>query len=219
MTDRRAALCLHGLGVSPRHLRPLVRVLARDYDVRAPFLPLGLPVERVAASVSPRLVAGEPVVFANSMGCQVAVELAISDPGAVTGLVLVGPTADPAAPTLRRQLARLVVDSSRETVALNWVTATDYVRRGPLRTLRSARLMLEHPIEARLPLVDVPAVVVRGERDPIVPEPWAVRVAELLRAPLVVVPGGAHASHFTHPELVASAASCLGPISGRRPTR
>ena len=208
MREPVPALCLHGLGVSPRHLRPLVTVLAKDRPVDAPELPLGVPVETLAALADDRL-RQRSVVFANSMGCQVAVELALRARERVAALVLVGPTADPAAPTLRQQFARLAHDSLHEPAALNWVVASDYLRRGARQTLRSAREMLRHRIDARAELVDAPGVVVRGERDPIVPQPWAEEVARQLRCDVAVVPGAAHAAHFTHPEAVVAAARPL----------
>ena len=206
MSDATPALCLHGLGVSPRHLRPLVRVLARERHVEAPTLPLGVGVGELAA-LADELLGAQAVVFANSMGCQVAVELALRARERVAALVLVGPTPDPAAPTLRRQFARLALDSTREPAALNWVVASDYLRRGPRNTLRSAREMLQHRIGERAPLVDVAALVVRGERDPIVSQPWANELARRLHGEIAVIPGAAHAAHFTHPEDVVAAAA------------
>ena len=144
-------------------------------------------------------------VFAHSLGCQAAVEVAVLRPDLVTSLVLVAPTADPVAPTLRAHFVRLVRDLPLEPVDLNVVVAADYVRNGPLRTLRGARLMLAHDMRRRLPLVEVPAVVVRGARDPIVPQRWAEEVARLLPdATVVVVPDAAHCAPYTHPDAVAA---------------
>jgi pimeloyl-ACP methyl ester carboxylesterase len=199
-----SVLCLHGLGVSPRYLAPLVGVLRRDREVAAPRLPQGLPVERWA-ELAVAGITGPVTVFANSLGCQAAVEIAIRRPELVRSLVLVGPTWDPSAPTLRQHLARLALDAVREPPKLNWVVATDYLRGGPLRTVRGARLMLDHPMVERLPLVSAPAVVVRGERDPIVPKVWAEQVASLLPdATSREIPGAAHCAHFTHPREVAA---------------
>ena len=190
--------------MSPRHLEPLVAVLRRERPVVAPHLPQGVPVERWAELALAAVT--EPVtVFANSVGCQAAVEVALRRPELVRSLVLVGPTWDPAAPRLRQQFARLSIDALREPAGLNRLVATEYIRNGPLRTLRGARCMLEHPIAERLPLVEAPAVVVRGERDPIVSQSWADRVTALLPdGVLCVIPGAAHCAHFTHPEEVAA---------------
>ena len=211
----RPVVGVHGLGVSTRHLEPLLRTLARRRGVRAPDLPgfgrserppRPLSVEELAAFLERWLDAERlrrvPLV-ANSLGCQVAVELALRAPERVTALVLVGPTFDPAAPTLLRQAARLLVDSTREPIRLNAVVATDYLRAGPLRTVAAARLGLAHPIAERLAGVTAPTLVVRGARDPIVPLRWGERAAQLLpRGRLAVVPHAAHAAHFSYPERV-----------------
>jgi pimeloyl-ACP methyl ester carboxylesterase len=200
------ALCVHGLGVSPRHFRPLIDVLSSDRRVVAPTLPQGVAPDELARLLDER-IDERTVVFANSMGCQTAVELALRAPERIAGLVLVGPTPDPAAPTLVGQFARLAHDSVRESAGLNYVVVTDYIRRGPVRTLRSAKHMLRHPMRERANDVRVPAVVVRGERDPIVSPAWAEDLARALRAEVIAVPRAAHAAHFTHPREVAAAAA------------
>ncbi|HVM18132.1 MAG TPA: alpha/beta fold hydrolase [Gaiellaceae bacterium] len=204
---------IHGLGVSTRHLRPILEALAPHRRVVALDLPgfgrserppRALGVETLATVVRAWLAGigvGRGVLLGNSMGCQVAVEVAVRWPALVDRLVLVGPTRDPAAPTLARQLARLALDSTRESARLNGVVASDYLRAGPVRTARAARAMVRHPIERRLPLVQAPVLVVRGSRDPIAPAAWAEHVAALAPAGrAAVVPGAAHAAHFTHPE-------------------
>ena len=200
---------VHGLGVSTRYLRPSLARLARERAVYAPDLPgfgrserptQALDVVEHARFVSAWMdVIGveRAALFANSMGCQVAVEVAIREPDRAACLVLVGPTADPAARTLVRQLGRLALDSTREPVALNWVVTTDYLRAGPRRTLLTARHMLRHRVEERLPLVQAPTLVVRGERDPIVPQAWAAQAAGLApRGRLAVVDRASHCAHF-----------------------
>jgi len=61
-------------------------------------------------------------------------------------------------------------------------------------------------IESKLPAVPVPALVVRGGVEPIVPPRWAALAAELLpRGELAVLPGSPHNS-------VYSAADRLVPV-------
>ncbi|MDQ3880940.1 MAG: alpha/beta hydrolase, partial [Chloroflexota bacterium] len=56
----------------------------------------------------------------------------------------------------------------------------------------------------KLPCVRVPTLVVRGGRDPIVPQAWAEEVARLLpRGRLVVIPGAAHAVNHDAPAALA----------------
>ena len=202
--------------MSRRYFRPLREELARAVDAHAPDLPgfgdaprppRALTVPELAEALATGVEdAGlrHTVAVANSMGCQVAVELAIGRPDLVHALVLVGPTVDPAASSLARHAARLLRDAPREPAALLAVVTADYLRAGPVRVLRSARRMLEHRIEVRLPLVPQPAVVVRGARDPIVPQRWALDAASLLpRGRLEVVPGAAHVAHWSHPTSIA----------------
>lgn len=179
-------------------------MLERDGPVLAPDLPRDRSIEDHAAWLGDwtRDAGAERSVYvANSLGCQIAVELAVTQPERVVALVLVGPTTDPSARSLLRQAWRLARDVVREPPSLLAVVALDYARTGPLRTTRWARRMLEHRIEERLPEVRVPTLVVRGARDPIVPRRWAEEVARLVpRGELVELPGAAHAAHFTHPE-------------------
>ena len=217
--------------MSRRYFRPLRDELAGAVDVHAPDLPgfgdaprppRALTVPELAEALAGTAAdAGldEAVVVANSMGCQVAVELAIRRPELVRALVLVGPTVDPAGASLARHTARLLADVPREPLALTAVVAVDYVRAGPLRTLRSARRMIEHRIETRLPLVRQEAIVVRGSRDPIAPQRWAAEAAVLLpRGRVEVVPGAAHAAHWSHPAKVAAIALSLAGTSAAAET-
>ena len=220
---------VHGLGVSTRHLRPLLEALARHRGVVAPDLPgfggsdrpaRALGVEALTAFVDAWLDAvglGRAPLWGNSLGCQILVELAVNRPERVGPLVLVGPTFDPGAPGLARQGLRLLADSMREPPALDWVVVSDYLRAGPLRTVATARRGLEHPMEARLARVRVPTLVVRGERDPIVSQEWAERAAALLPfGRLAVIPGAPHAAHFAAPERVLDAMLAFLDEDGRR---
>ena len=183
--------------------------MARSFTVLAPDLPgygrsatpprpLDIPELAQAVRVWLDLAGIESAtVLGNSLGCQIAVELALQSPRRVDSLVLVGPTMDPGAPTIRGQFARLVRDAVREPISLNLVEARDYVRMGPVRILSTARFALADPFEAKLPRIAQPALVLRGERDPIVSQEWAERVVELLLAGrFAVVAGAPHAAHW-----------------------
>ncbi|HEU5363734.1 MAG TPA: alpha/beta hydrolase [Gaiellaceae bacterium] len=188
---------VHGLGVSHRYFARLRRLLPA---AAAPDLAGGT-VDVLTWSLEAALA--EPsLLVANSLGCQVAAELAVRRPGLVRGLVLIGPTWDPGAPTVFRQFLRLANGSYREPLSLLPVLAYEYARWGPRRLLRTARSMLDHPVADRLACVRVPAVVVRGEHDTICSPPWARLAAGVARARLVQVPGAAHAVHWSHPEAV-----------------
>lgn len=211
---------VHGLGVSGRYLVPVAEELARSRRVFLPDLP------GFGRSAPPRDVLDVPglrralvawldsagiertPLLANSLGCQLVVDLAVAAPERVEALVLVGPTVDPAARSLARQALRLVSTAPFETLPLDALVVAEYASR-PLRTLRTARLMLRDRIEDKLPLVRAPVLVVRGEHDRIAPRAWATEAARLAGGRLEVLPGG-HALNFTRPvELAALTLSFL----------
>jgi pimeloyl-ACP methyl ester carboxylesterase len=192
---------VHGLGVGARYLRPLEAELGPG--TRVPELREPLPIADLALRLADEFD-GPGAVVANSMGCQVAAELAVRRPELVESLVLVGPTVDPQAHSVSRYVVRLLVDAWYEPPSLTAIVVRDYLAMGPLDVLRQARHALAHRLEAVLPLVHQPAVVVRGAHDPLCPAEWAREAASLLpNGRLLTIAGAAHAAHYSHPREVA----------------
>jgi pimeloyl-ACP methyl ester carboxylesterase len=208
---------VHGYGVSSRYFVPLAARLAPTLRVFAPDLPghgdsesadAPLSVPRLAAALDAWMEAWdlrEAVLVGQSMGGQIATELAIRAPGRVAGLVLVAPTVDPHARSARQQIARAARTAFAERPLLDTWAALDYVRAGPRLIVRELRHMLAHRLEELLPALDVPTRVVCGAHDRITPRAWAESVAARLGgAPLVTVPDVAHAVQYDAPEAVAA---------------
>jgi pimeloyl-ACP methyl ester carboxylesterase len=206
-----------GYGMSSRYMVPLAEVLACDFRVYAPDLPgfgrsdkpkraLDIPelADALAAWMS-ALGLGPAVLIGNSLGCQILIEAALRHGERVACLILQGPTPDPAACSAARQVLRQVqVGRYDGTPRMSWIALTDFVTAGPRRLLATFRYYLRYPIEARLPLVRTPALVVRGTRDALVPPSWATAAADLLpRGRLIQVPGAAHVMNFHAPERFA----------------
>jgi pimeloyl-ACP methyl ester carboxylesterase len=203
-------VCVHGIGVTGAYFLPLARALAEAGrravvpDLpgwgRSPRPPRALDVCELAdallAFLDQEQLDRVPLV-ANSMGCQIVLELAVRSPERVASLVLVGPTVDPHWRSVRQQVPRFVLDCVREPPSLLAIIALDYATFGPLRFVATARAALRDRPEEKLPRVDVPALVVRGERDGFVSQRWCEDAARLLpRGRLVVVRGVAHAAHY-----------------------
>ncbi len=210
-------VCVHGIGVTGRYFEPLADVLASDHRVLVPDLPgwgrspkpsraLSLPelADALVDFLAAEGVTSPVPVVANSLGCQISVELALRHPGRISSLVLIGPTVDPRWRTALLQTRSFVLDGLREPLSLWWIIATDYARMGLLRFARTARFALRQPIEQLLPRVTMPSLVVRGEYDKFSSQLWCEYAAELLpHGSLTVIDGAAHAVHYSHPRLVA----------------
>lgn len=219
-----AVVLVHGIVVSSRYMIPVANELAGFASVWAPDLPgFGrsskprrvLDVPELADALAAWMeVSGldRPAVLGNSFGCQVAVDLAIRQPGRVSRLVLVGPTVDRHARTAPRQIWRWAQSAFHERPSLPFVVARDALDSRPRRIWRTFRHSLRDMVEEELPRIDVPALVVRGARDPIVSQRWAEEVAALLpRGRLVVVPETGHALNYSAPrDLAALAREFLG---------
>jgi pimeloyl-ACP methyl ester carboxylesterase len=208
---------VHGLGMSGRYMLPLARRLAPHVPVLVPDLPgFGasssvwppLAVTGLARGLHAwldALAVPDAVLVGHSLGCQVAVALALHRPERVQRLVLVAPTIDAGARRAAPQGARLARDLPREPARLLALGSLDYLRGGLPRGLATFRHALHDPVERALARLRSPVLVVRGEHDPVVPQAWAQRVAGL--APggrLTVVPGAPHAPNFSHPAAVAA---------------
>ena len=198
--------------VSGRYLLPMAVELAADLPVIVPDLPgyglsdpapAGPDLATLAdAVVECALVAGHERVslVGNSFGAQVVVEAALRHPGCVERVALLAPTVDPAARSLLRQYARWQRNAPDEHPSCGVLMARDLVDLGLPRAARLLRLMLDEPIEDRLPHVGCPALVIHGGRDRVVPARWARHAVKLLpRGELAVVAGYAHMAHYSGP--------------------
>jgi hypothetical protein len=149
-------------------------------------------------------------VLGNSFGCQIAVELAIRRPDVIASLTLVGPTVDPAAPTAMGQVRRWASDLLREDPRQLPMILTDVRDAGPRRVLRTLRHSVDHRIDRRLPLVEAPVLILRGEYDPIAPAEWTAQAASMAAdGRSADVPGAAHNAVTTAGTLVAERAAAF----------
>lgn len=194
-----SVVLVHGLGVSHRYFARLREVLPASL---APDL-AGDSIAALTDSLA-RAAPERATYIANSLGCQLAVELAVREPARVERLVLVGATWDPIAASIPGQLARILADAVFEPPSLLPSIVGDYVRWGPRRLFATARSALRDPFAEKLPRVEALTFIVRGEHDPVCTRPWAERMTSLIsRARLVEIAGAGHAAHWSHPRRVA----------------
>ncbi len=150
------------------------------------------------------------VLVGHSASCQIVVEAAVRSPDRVAGLVLVGPTTDPRADRWPRLAGRWLRTAAWERPHQVPLLVRDYTRTGPARMARAMDAARRHRIEAALPLVRCPALVVRGRHDRIAPADWTATLAATApRGRATSLPAGAHMVPITHPGDLALA---IGPF-------
>ena len=211
-----AIVLLPGLALSGHYMLPVGAELARRLPVYVPDLPgyartspraaLDMPeLADVVVAWMDHLGLDPVVVVGNSMGCQVAVEMAVRHPQRVSHIVLEGPTVDAEARSIIRNIGRLLIARNREPSSLGPLQATDWIKTGPSAIIGTIRHMFAHHIEDLLGRVRCPALVIRGGQDPIVPEAWARRVAGgMPHGSFVHVPDGGHALTYSDPRELAA---------------
>jgi pimeloyl-ACP methyl ester carboxylesterase len=219
---------VHGYGVTSRYMFPTGRLLARSGCVLLPTMPGWRGSERPRRPLSVGGLADtlamwlrdenvtDAVVVGNSFGCQVVAELALRAPDRIAGVVLAGPTVEPAARSFPRMASRLMANLVHEPPGIAAIGTFDYIAFGPRHAVVIGRRALAHRIEDVLPLVPMPCLVVRGSRDGLISPGWAARCAQLAPAGrLAVIEGAAHAVNYSAPDrlaaLVTDFARTLGP--------
>lgn len=214
---------VHGLGLSGRYMLPTARAMARENRIYLPDFPgFGdsdkprsvLDISDLSDSLANwiREAGLSPAVLvANSFGCQVAIDVAARHESVVRGLVLQGPTTPPEERKWRTQYRRWRQNGPYNRPGLSEVAWDDYRKAGYHRVIRSFQLSLRDRPEDKLACITKPALVVRGEFDPICREAWADRVAKgLPQGHLTILPHVAHTLVWDAPaELAALSADFI----------
>lgn len=209
-------ILVHGLSVSSRYMLPVASALRVDFCVYAPDLPgYGRSDKPERAFNIPELAIwlrnwmdalglNQCVFLGNSMGCQIILEFARSQPGRVAAAVLAGPVIDPHARSAVRQIIRGLRNMLFEPPSLIPILIHDYLSAGLPRTFKTLQDAIDEPVRDRLMRMPVPTWIVRGEHDTIVPQRWAEEAASLLKnGKLRVIRGGAHAVNYDSAEPLA----------------
>lgn len=208
---------VHGLSVSSRYMVPTARYLAPFSHVYLPDLPgfgksenpphiLTVPELADALANWVQTMRLPPAVFlGNSLGCQIIIHFALRYPQLLTHAVLVSPTMDPKTRSISQAALHLALDLLREPLSFLPVLVREYLDAGARRTLRTLQYTLADHMEEHLRGIQIPILIVRGSRDPLVGQTWVEKIHRLLpESQLVIVPGAGHAVNFNSPEKLAS---------------
>jgi 2-hydroxy-6-oxonona-2,4-dienedioate hydrolase len=209
---------VHGLAVSSQLLLPTMAQLAPAFRTYAPDLPGNgrspkADIPSTIAAMADVLVdwldalgLDRPVLAGHSAGAQVIAEVDHRHPGRIGAAVLVAPTGDPRSHNMLIQVSRLTRDALREPPRLSLLVVQDYLRVGPRRNLAMIRSMNAHPMIDRVANLTVPAVLVTGDRDAIVPARWRTTIARRLPGSrITLILAGAHGIQYTHADALAEA--------------
>lgn len=216
--DGRSALPLilvAGLGVSSRYWVPFGRRLAGQFRILAPDLPgfgrspkpPGVPwpagpsvreqADQLLAWMDARGIE-RAHLCGHSVGCQIVADVAARFPNRVEKLILAAPTYERGRRRLAWQIPRLLAGALFETITLDLTVLVEYLSVGPFRILQQAVRSMADPIEAKLPRLEAPTLVIRGAVDPVVTRGWAQEVAAgAPRSLLVEIGGVGHAMQFS----------------------
>lgn len=203
---------VHGIGMGRRVFADLVQRLEEDFLVVALDLPgygeapepeRTPAIERMADLVAAylrHLGRGPVILLGHSMGTQVVTEVAVRHPRTVGRLVLVAPTVDRHHRRALSQLWRLGRDLLGESPRVLLLGGREYLRAGP-HLRRKMHAMLVHRPEHSYPRIAAPTLVVRGEHDAVVPQPWFDEVVAAIPDATSFVVAGHH-----HETLIRTAA-------------
>ncbi len=214
--DAPVVVLVHGIGVSERYFRGLARELSRDHRVLVPDLPgfgrsprpARVPTVEDMADVVLAVLrhrgVGRAVLVGHSMGAQVVAEAMLRAPDVVTRVLMIGTVVDPAAPSVLAQAARLAKDGLHEPAGVNAIVTTDYLRTGPVWYSAVLPHMFGYDTAAAVARLPGPALLVRGENDPVASREWNRRLGALApRGTVREVPHAGHVAMASHAPLVA----------------
>lgn len=212
--DAPVMMHLHGFGLSGRYLLPTAERLRDDFHTLVPDLPgfgrsgkapdsLDVPdLAHAAARFLDDRQVEKVTLVGNSMGCPVILEFAHHHPERLDRAILVSPAGGVHNQPLRRAIGQLARDGGREPLRMAGVAAPDYLRFGVPSTFKMFHALTQYPSLERLLELQIPTLIVIGDRDPLLPGP--ARVQEVASRTdnhvlVVMIEGAAHAINFSHP--------------------
>ena len=212
--DAPVMMHIHGFGLSGRYLLPTAERLADEFHTLVPDLPgfgrsakaadlLDVPdLAHAAARFLDERGIESATLVGNSMGCPVILEFAHHYPERLERAILVSPAGGLHNQPLRRAIGQLARDGGREPPRMMTVATPDYLRFGVPSTFKMFHALTQYPSLERLLELQIPTLVVIGDRDPLLPGP--ARVQEIAgrtdnHVLVVTIEGAAHAINFSHP--------------------
>jgi pimeloyl-ACP methyl ester carboxylesterase len=210
---RQTIVLLHGIGVSGTYFLPFAEILSQKYDVRILDMPGYGKTPRPPHALSPSELAdivadylrdtkvSQAVIVGQSMGCQTSAQFAIRYPALCKKLILIGPTVNRWERNLFVQAMRLLQDTLHESIKVNIIIFSDYLRMGVFRYLKTSKYMIADRIDEYASKIPVSVLIIRGSKDKIVPYRWVSYLADQMKRAIVVeIADAPHVVQFIKPK-------------------
>jgi 2-hydroxy-6-oxonona-2,4-dienedioate hydrolase len=214
---QRQIVMIHGALASRRYLLPTAKLLADNFQVFVPEMPGHGASSRPRHALSVEDQAEvlfewfrlngltQTHIFANSYGCQVVAQLTATHPEIVQRLILTGPTADPTARSIPKQMYRLYIDGFAEPSGGKAQLFADLRDMGIPIAFQTVQRMLEDDIRPRLSQIKCQTLVLRGGKDTLAPQLWTEEVARRIsNSRFCVIPGAPHCVNYATPSQLTS---------------
>lgn len=212
-----SVILVHGLGVSGDYYLPFAKLFAKYYNVyiidlpgygTTPKPPKPLSIVELSDVLIDYLLQKKlktAVAVGQSMGCQIITHAAVKEPTFISKLILLAPTVNKKERSVLMQSYRLLQDTFHEPLTATMLVLRDYARMGLRRYLETTHYMIADRIEDSLKQCRQPILIVRGEKDKIVPRKWAAMLSTIKhRYTLIEMPNAPHLLQYKKPkELVA----------------
>jgi 2-hydroxy-6-oxonona-2,4-dienedioate hydrolase len=209
---------VQGLAIAARYWLPAIAELSKDFNVYAFDFPgwgKSDKPNRVLniAELSDNLAAwteamriDRAVFVGHSFGCQILADFALRHKRKIERIIFAAPTLDFAARNFSILFARSLLNARNEPWSLIHIAVTSLFEFGLVRQIKTLQIALRDRIEEKLPQIEIQTLVLRGERDTVVPQNWAETFAAFLpNAELAIIKNGTHGFNYSSPVQFAAA--------------
>ena len=208
--EKPPLVLIQGLAIAARYWIPAMTELSKDFNVYAFDLPgwgkSDKPPKTLnIAELSDNLAAWteamriERAVFVgHSFGCQILADFALRYGEKIERLVLASPTVDKQGRSFGILFVRMLFNAQNEPWSLIRIAVKSLFEFGLIREIKTLQIAVRDRIEDKLPQINIPTLILRGERDTVVPQDWAENVAVLLpQGELKIIKGGTHGFNYS----------------------
>ncbi len=211
--NKTAVVLVHGIGVSGDYYIKFAEELAPFYDLHVIDLPgygktpkpaRALTIQELANIVTAYVATnttGKSAVIGQSMGCQIVAHAVHDSPKLFSKAIMLAPTINRKERTLPMQCLRLIQDTFYESLDVNIIVFTNYLRMGLKNFLITSKYMIEDKIEDIVKDISIPILYIGGSKDKIVPSAWVKYLAGITpKGSSIIMKSAPHLLQYQKPD-------------------